>query len=287
VTVADNSTQAGTDTIRDKDRAGVKTQIVGLDLGIGTGTESLMSGTMPISGTVDTELPAAAALADATANPTTPAVGAYGLIFNGTTWDRAKSGPAGVGAQSPTGIQMTAQSILSGAGNTYVVPRVIGGLADADPGANTPPAGLYVFNGTSWDRQRGMGLATTTGDAGAKTATGTGATQTNAGNKGASIFIILGTVSGTTPTCVFKVQGSVDGTNFFDVPGAATASLVASVNVGIQVFPGITAVVGAATTGTTATASQALPRFWRLAWTIGGTTPSFTITSVTYNYLPY
>jgi hypothetical protein len=49
--VADNSTQAGSDTIRDKDRAGVKTQIVGLDLGIGTGTESLMAGSMPVTGT--------------------------------------------------------------------------------------------------------------------------------------------------------------------------------------------------------------------------------------------
>ncbi|MGZ6838634.1 MAG: hypothetical protein ACXVGE_22465, partial [Blastococcus sp.] len=132
-----------------------------------------------------------------------------------------------------------------------------------------------------------MSLATTTGDTGAKTASGTGATQTNVGNKGASIFITLGTVSGTTPTCVFKVQGSVDGTTFFDIPGAATASLTTSVNVGIQVFPGIAVTAGAATTGTTAAASQALPRFWRVAWTIGGTLPSFTITAITYNYLPY
>lgn len=49
--MADNTpvTNGTGDTIRDKDRAGVKTQIVGLDLGIGTGTESLMSGVMPIS----------------------------------------------------------------------------------------------------------------------------------------------------------------------------------------------------------------------------------------------
>jgi hypothetical protein len=47
--MADNTQVAsGTgDTVRDKDRAGVKTQIVGLDLGIGTGTESLMEGVMP------------------------------------------------------------------------------------------------------------------------------------------------------------------------------------------------------------------------------------------------
>lgn len=47
--MADNSTQNGTDSIRDKDRVGIKTQIVGLDLGIGTGTESLMSGAMPVT----------------------------------------------------------------------------------------------------------------------------------------------------------------------------------------------------------------------------------------------
>ncbi len=39
---------------------------------------------------VDTELPAAAALADAAANPTSPMVGAAKLIFNGATWDRAR-----------------------------------------------------------------------------------------------------------------------------------------------------------------------------------------------------
>jgi len=38
----------------------------------------------------DTELPTAAALADATANPTVPAVGGLLEIFNGTTWDRAR-----------------------------------------------------------------------------------------------------------------------------------------------------------------------------------------------------
>lgn len=42
--------------------------------------------------TVDTELPAAGALADATANPTTTSVGIFGHIFNGTTWDRIRGG---------------------------------------------------------------------------------------------------------------------------------------------------------------------------------------------------
>jgi hypothetical protein len=40
---------------------------------------------------VDTELPAAAALADATANPTTSIVAGADHVFNGTTWDRKRS----------------------------------------------------------------------------------------------------------------------------------------------------------------------------------------------------
>lgn len=40
---------------------------------------------------VDTELPAAAALADATTNPTVPAVAAHLMAWNGATWDRARS----------------------------------------------------------------------------------------------------------------------------------------------------------------------------------------------------
>lgn len=36
------------DTIRDKDRSGVKTQIFGLDLTIGGASETLMNGTMPV-----------------------------------------------------------------------------------------------------------------------------------------------------------------------------------------------------------------------------------------------
>lgn len=157
----------------------------------------------------------------------------------------------------------------------------------ANPTITQIGADNMLFNGTSWDRQRGMSVATTTGDTGAKTVTGNGATQTNAGNKGLQLFIVLGVVSGTSPTAVFKLQGSVDGgTNFYDIPGAATASLTASTNVGMTIYPGLVATAASATTGTTLTLSNALPRTWRVVWTIGGTTPSFTITSITYNYLP-
>lgn len=44
-----------------------------------------------IQGYVDTELPSAATLADAASNPSTPQIAADGMLFNGTTWDRARN----------------------------------------------------------------------------------------------------------------------------------------------------------------------------------------------------
>lgn len=45
--------------------------------------------------TVDSELPAAVALADATANPTVPGVGSFLQGFNGATWDRIRTANTG------------------------------------------------------------------------------------------------------------------------------------------------------------------------------------------------
>lgn len=56
--------------------------------------------------TVDTELPAAAALADGASNPTAPTVGSAGLVFNGTTWDRIEGASVldGNGATTYAGV---------------------------------------------------------------------------------------------------------------------------------------------------------------------------------------
>lgn len=58
---------------------------ISIDDGAGSIT---VDGTVAVSGTVDTELPAAAALADNTANPTVPAVAGFGMVWDGATWDR-------------------------------------------------------------------------------------------------------------------------------------------------------------------------------------------------------
>lgn len=76
------------------------------------GNSITVDGTVAVSGAVDTELPAAAALADATANPTVPAVGAFNMVWNGTTWDRLM-GTAAHGAE----VQGSVANAVADAGN--------------------------------------------------------------------------------------------------------------------------------------------------------------------------
>lgn len=92
----------------------------------------------------------------------------------------------------------------------------------------------------------------------AKTATGNGTTQDDAAATTAGWVANLHctTVAGTTPTNTVKVQHSVDGTTWVDL-----GTFNALTAVGAQQISG---------TGT-------VNRYVRATWTIGGTTPSFTI----------
>ncbi len=154
-------------------------------------------------------------------------------------------------------------------------------LADsfANPSVGHLAADQMLYNGSSWDRVRNN-FSTTTGDTGAKTFVGAtnGATQTNMNAAGVSVVLNVGTVSGTTPTLVAKLQGSADGgTTWFDIPGAATASLTATGVYVLTCYPGAAAAANAVV-------SFPLPRTWRVVYTIGGTTPSFTLTNVQVAY---
>lgn len=85
-----NSTGASAVNIQDGGNV-ISVDDGGSTLSIDDGGSSItVDGTVSVSGTVtvDSELPAAAALADATVNPTAPAVGSFSHLFNGTTWDR-------------------------------------------------------------------------------------------------------------------------------------------------------------------------------------------------------
>lgn len=86
---------------------------------------------------VDTELPAAAALTDNFANPTAPAVGAFGMLWDGATWDRMPG-------TSADGVLVNTELPAAAA------------LADAMANPTVPGVGAFSlgFNGTTWDRVR-------------------------------------------------------------------------------------------------------------------------------------
>lgn len=73
---------------------------------------STLAVTQSGSWTVDTELPAAAALADGASNPTVPGVGAFGMVYNGATWERMR-GDLGDGS-SPTGVIVNSALLYNG-----------------------------------------------------------------------------------------------------------------------------------------------------------------------------
>jgi hypothetical protein len=120
--MADNTTLPGTgDVVRDVDKAGKKAQVFILDRG-GSGTEEIgalgdatngidvdvtrVTGTV----TVDSELNAAAALADgASATVSTATVGSVGLVMNATTLDRQR---AVVAALDSTGTGIATAGIV-------------------------------------------------------------------------------------------------------------------------------------------------------------------------------
>lgn len=86
-----------------------------------------LSGGSSSGGASDTELPAAAALADNTANPTAPAVGAHILVWDGATWDRATGEPT-----NGLDVDVTRMAALvtgtAAIGQVGMEPRTSGGL---------------------------------------------------------------------------------------------------------------------------------------------------------------
>jgi hypothetical protein len=91
-----------------------------------------------------------------------------------------------------------------------------------------------------------------------KTATGNDTGQALGGAfNNIALYVNVTAASGTTPTLVVKLQDSPDGTNWYDITGATTASLTTT---------------GAVAVRTTVACGHSI----RAVWTIGGTTPSFT-----------
>lgn len=104
------------------------------------------------SSVVDTELPAAAALADNAATPTAPAVGAFNMVYDGATWDLLR-GTAVDGMLVNLGTNNDV-TVTSGSITADTELPAAAALADATANPTVPGVGAFMmgWNGTTWDR---------------------------------------------------------------------------------------------------------------------------------------
>lgn len=107
------------------------------------------------------------------------------------------------------------------------------------------------------------------------TATGTSSSFSHQnGVSGIFTFSITAT-GGTTPSIVFKLQGQgIQSAIWYDLPDATLSAITANGSYIMVVDPALTPVVG-----TNAKVATLLPGNIRLAYTVTGTTPTFTVDS--------
>lgn len=161
--MADNTQVAsgGGDTVRDKDRAGVKTQIVGIDLNIG-GAETLMVGSMPVTAAslplpagASTEATLAAQSAKMPATLGQKAMAASlavvlasdqsALAVSGTFWQATQPVSGTVTSNVGTGtrpISATSLPLPTGASTEATLDARTGSLTETAPASDTASSGL-------------------------------------------------------------------------------------------------------------------------------------------------
>lgn len=195
-------------------------------------TEGVPVGTATGPIVIDTELPAAAALADGMANPTTPLIGSALLAFNGSTWHRV-------------------YLALAPGNSDGVAGNVSNGL--------DVRAGMHAFNGATWDRQRNNHELTLLASA-ARTATVSSVDQTNYNCRGVVIFIDV-TAIAATPSVTFTIEGKSSlSAEYYTI--LTSAAVVATGNTVLRAYPGLTAAANTV-------ANDVLPRIWRVTATHG------------------
>lgn len=104
---------------------------------------------------------------------------------------------------------------------------------------------------------------------GAVTATGNSGDLTNREYRGVVLTLDIDAASGTTPTLDVKLQGTDGLGNYVDIAGAAFAQKTGAGTSTLTVYPGVAETANVSV-------SDVLPRTYRVVWTVGGTTPSFT-----------
>lgn len=149
--------------------------------------------------------------------------------------------------------------------------------SDADAATPDAVVGKDLYNGSTWDRERANTEETAVASA-ARTASGDGSDLTNRNAKGAVVTLDVTAATGTTPTLDVKIvaKDALSG-KYVDIPGASFSQKTGTGTDTLVVYPGVAETANRSV-------SDVLPRTWRVSWTIGGTTPSFTF-SVGVSYV--
>jgi len=137
------------------------------------------SGSLTVAGTADTELPPAALLSDDTVNPTVPAVGSFGHVWDGATWDRMPGSSAdGVLVNLGTNNDVTVTGTVTANQGTAAV--ATGGWPIA--------AGVTAESTATWTSATGVNTTLTVALANQYQATRISGTVTGSISSGSALF---------------------------------------------------------------------------------------------------
>lgn len=184
------------------------------------GTEvqvDIVSGSVTIASgsvTADTELPAAAALADNTANPTVPGVGAFGHVYDGSTWDRMPGTSADgvlVNLGSNNDVTVTG-SVTANAGTNLNT-----SLLALESGGNLAGAATSLAVIDDWDESDRAKVNIVAGQAGVTAGAGAVAANTPrvtlaSDDPGVALLTTIDGDTGTIATHAATLAGAVSGT---------------------------------------------------------------------------
>ena len=269
-----------------------------------------VDGTVGVSGTVDTELPAAVALGDTLANPTSPLLGACLLIFDTASgqWERLQGNGTNIDGVLNAAIgSLNSRSFLYALNSGGNFDRITARGNDTSPIAQTTLGKLEVVNynyiydqevGNQWQRfanipaPSSLVFSSTVGVASNYMNTDTllaSAARTASGNslvsnehgvfKTGIIQLNVTAASGTVPTLDVYIDSSVDGaTTFINM-----VHFTQMITTGRRVFlinenasPIATDFDGTADLAAGVVRNGPWGSLIRVRWVITGTAPSFT-----------
>lgn len=241
---------AGTSIATD-DVGGVQYQRVKVAHGTdGNATDTSSAAPLP----VDTELPAAAALSDSMANPTAPAVGSYGLVFDGTNWQRIHTPVLGGGAGLDVYKALPAAQLVENVGNSRLqITRAATRDGEDITGGWAHDA---LYNGSNGhDRKRGNTNTATVFDLVARTSSAQSATITNHSSKGLYLRWYIQTPGTGEITLYILAEPGGYSTNIavLTAPNSTTW-------LGLNIHPALTP--GQLISGQSYNYSSLVPRYW-------------------------